>query len=40
MDFYKDNKKFIKMVSFPHSSLKRYCFENLYNKFSDIFRTS
>lgn len=40
MDFYKDNKKFIKMVSLPYSSLKRYFFENLYNKFSDILKTS
>ena len=40
MDFYKNNKEFIKMVRLLYSSLKRYYFRNSYNKFSDILKTS
>ena len=40
MDFHKNNKKFKKINKLFHPSLKKYCFENLYNKFSDILKTS
>lgn len=38
MDFYKDNKKFIKKARLAHSSLKKYEFKNLHNKFSKILK--
>lgn len=33
IDFYKDNWKFIKKAKLAHSSLKKYDFKNLHNKF-------
>jgi len=38
IDFYKDNKKFIKKARLAHSSLKKYEFKNLHNKFSKILK--
>ena len=38
VDFYKYNWKFYKKAKLAHSSLKKYDFKNLHNKFSKILR--
>ncbi len=38
MDFHRNNKKYINKARLAHSSLKKYDFENLHNKFYKILK--